>query len=283
MTEREYKELVLADFDQKLADEQLPIELISPTRKSLKALSVDVCAQRFDPKDESMLRSFFGPKEDAAAYMKAIQKTSADHFKTLHNFLNNRNINTAFDNIRLLAWLIDFKPRPYSPNLPVPEPPVVKIRLSGKRPTDPNVGDIKTSPGVEPTRGNRKRIVIYVALVILITLAGYLVYDHQKQWPSGYEGCMVWTDDKYQPIDCTQKRGNLPIFKLDTQKVTDFKRVSTDTLSPRALGHVWYAKFSGQIEFYSDSGQHPVDTNKRLLPLTSHILNKYVFHVADPK
>jgi hypothetical protein len=281
MTESEYKELVLEDFDQKLKDRSLPPELVSLTRRSLKKHSVNICARRFDPKDESLLSSFFGEKEDAAAYMKAIQKKSAEVFKTLHNFLNDRKINTSFDNIRLLAWLIDFQPRPYHPDLKVPVRSVKPVRPTIIVTTDTGgntMAQVKTW-----LLKNKKKVILYSMLALVLSIGGYLITKSTISPSIGIKGCMIWTGNQYEPIACDQQRGDLPVFKLDTQKVADFKRVKTDTLSPRALGHVWYAKFGGQVEFYSDSGQHPVDTNKRLLPLTSHILNKYVFHVADPK
>jgi hypothetical protein len=284
MNEREYKELVLTDFDQKLAAGLLPPELVSRTRKTLKEQCINVCAQRFDPKDELLLRSFFGAKEDAAAYMRAIQQSSAEDFRTLNNFLNDRSINTAFNNINLLAWLIDFQPRPYHPNLIVPIPPATPPPVLKEDPVIHNKNDNNsTSPENGPVLGNRKKAILYVSLFMMIFLISYFIITHQILGLTGHEGCMVWSSDHYQPINCNQKHGKLPLLKLDAQKVADFKRVSSDTLSPRALGYVWYAKVNGKVEFYSDSGQHPVDTNKRLLRLTSHILNKYVFHVADPK
>jgi hypothetical protein len=284
MTEDEYKELVLADFDQKLTDELLPPELVSPTRKSLKAHSINVCAQRFDPKDKLLLNSFFGAKDDADAYMKAIRKLSAESsFKTLHNFLNDRSINTAFKNINLLAWLIDFRPRPYHPDLKIPVLPVATVFQPQKNLIKPD--DTKRpAPSVKAgLLKNKRKVILYAALFMMITLIGYFIVDRPIKGHIEHAECMVWSGDHYQQVDCKQKPGNIPILKLDTQKLAYFKRVNKDTLTPRALGHVWYVKVNGEIEFYSDSGQHPIYTNKRLLRLTSYILNKYVFHVADPR
>jgi hypothetical protein len=48
-----------------------------------------------------------------------------------------------------------------------------------------------------------------------------------------------------------------------------------DTLTQRALGHVWYSKIDGLVEFYTAGGIHPVHRERRLRPLTAYILQKY--------
>jgi len=283
MTEREYKDLVLADYDRKLAAGELPQELVSPTRKSLKAQCVNSCAQHYEPKDELLLRSLFGAKDTAGDYIKAIKTTSAEKFKTLHNFLNDRAINTSFENINLLAWLINFKPRPYNPSLnyitPTIEPISSPIPTLLEKDHTP-IADVKDRPLI---RRRINRVVLYGLLFLATSFIGYIIVDHQLNALTGNEGCMVWSADHYKPIDCSAIKKNGPMLKLDKDKLESFKRIDADTLTPRALGHVWYAKINGNIEFYSDSGQHPVQTNRRLLKLSSYILNKYVFKVANAK
>ena len=119
MSESEYKAWVLEDYDRKVAARLLPVELVSPTPGGLKAESVKICERRFNNKDEIILRSFFNEKDGAAAYRLAIQNSNAEVFKTLSNFLRDRSITTSLKNINLLAWLIDFQPRPFHPSLEI--------------------------------------------------------------------------------------------------------------------------------------------------------------------
>ena len=267
---------VLADFDQKLAARLLPPELVSRTRRSLKAHSINVCAQRFDPKDDLLLRSFFGAKEDAAAYMKAIKNLSAEVFRTLHNFLNDRSIKTDFNNIGLLAWLIDFQPRPYHPNLTGPvrpvEPPVKPPVKPGKGPTGPDDDD-------GPVPESKRKIIFYVLIFVMLVLTGYFIITHQTQRITGLEGCMIWTGDHYKQVSCGHGSENgAQAIGLDSTLFYNFKRITEDTLTAASLGKVWYIKIDGSAEFYTAPGLHPIHTDRRLLPVTISIMKKYKPH-----
>lgn len=88
---------------------------------------------------------------------------------------------------------------------------------------------------------------------------------------------MYWTGDSYELIDCNEKVGNSSIIPLDTQKLNHLQKItSPDTLTKDALGKVWYTKIAGEHQFFTDSGAHPLDTQKKLKPLTRYILSNHV-------
>ena len=60
-----------------------------------------------------MLKEFFGMAVNEELSDLTIKKCDVDKFKPVCNFLRRKN-NTREKNIELLAWLIDFKPRPFS-------------------------------------------------------------------------------------------------------------------------------------------------------------------------
>jgi hypothetical protein len=61
-----------------------------------------------------------------------------------------------------------------------------------------------------------------------------------------------------------------------TLKGQRFKKITKpDTLTSSSLGHVWYSKIDGAVEFYTADGFHPVHTERRLKPMTVLIMNKY--------
>lgn len=60
-----------------------------------------------------MLRSFLEKPDNEDISESAIRRFDPDKFKPLNNFLK-KGTNTDLKNIELLAWLIDFRPRPYS-------------------------------------------------------------------------------------------------------------------------------------------------------------------------
>jgi|SRR6185437_7038525 len=283
MSENEYKLLVLADYDRKMAASLLTAELMLPTPGNLKAESVRICEKRFHPKDEILLRSFFNQKDDAASYRMAIQNDSAEVFKPLSNFLRDRSINTTLKNINLLAWLIDFEPRPYHPNLTAAGP---NAKSSAPAPTSlsavANADNLQSRSSHELVKRSSKRILFYVLAVGGIALASYVIIYYKSHRLTGREGCMIWDNDHYQPIDCSEKSLHMPMYPINHQLVDNFKKITRpDTLTPRSIGKVWYAKFNGRVEFFTSSGPYPLDTNRRVLPMSDHILEKYVYHITN--
>lgn len=267
MYEQEYQDLVLAEFDRQKTARLLPPELLSPTPGGLKALSLTICDSRFDPKDELMLQSFFGKKTNAVAYRLAIQNESPDPFRPLTTYLRDRSVKTTFRNIGLLAWLIDFKPRPFHPDLVIPG-----IKQTT---TEPPV----EGAGTPPPTGSKKWLV-YVLLLIVGSLTGFFILRKTVPKITGNEGCMVWQDDHYQPVDC--KGAAKASQKIDQRLVANFKKINdSDTLTPYSVRKVWYAKYNGRIEFFTDSGLHPLDSTRRVLPMTNHILEKYIYHIKN--
>jgi hypothetical protein len=284
MSENEYKELVLADYDRKMEAGLLPAELISPAPGNLKAECVKICERRFNPKDEILLRSFFNQKGDAAAYRMAILNGSADIFRPLNKLLRKRSTNTSVKNINLLAWLIDFEPRPYHPNLRYKARPDGTPSASGpgSLSAGSDVGNIESEYNQHSTVKTWKKIIFYVLTIATIALVSYIFIEHKSNQLTGHEGCMIWVDDHYQPIDCGEKSLSSPLYHINHQLVDNFRKIMTpDTLTPRSIGKVWYAKFNGRVEFFTSAGPYPLDTNRRVLPMSDHILEKYVYHVKN--
>lgn len=60
-----------------------------------------------------MLKEFLGIPFDKELSDLAVKKCDTDKFKSLWNFLQ-KGIKTREKNIELLAWLVDFQPRPFS-------------------------------------------------------------------------------------------------------------------------------------------------------------------------
>jgi len=285
MSENEYKEWVLAAYDRQVATGQLASELLSPTPANIKAEALKICEHELNSEDEKILRSFVGQKDDIAAYHNAIRNKNADPFRPLVNFLDDRSINTNLRNINLLALLIDFKPRPYRPNLiingqlDVTTPPLATVP-----PDDTiDVEDVHTPiPSVEPLVKPKKRIIIYGLLLIFISVTIYFVLKKGPHQLTGKEGCMIWSNDHYEPVDCSDHSSGLQLLTINHQLVDHFKRITEpDTLTAYSVRKVWYAKYKGRVEFYTDSGIHPLDTSRRLLPMTFGIWQKYVLHTIN--
>jgi hypothetical protein len=108
-----YTKLLKAEFNRKKISNSLPLSLLQPSPGSVRRECENVCKERYDRKDEPALRAFFGPAESERRWMELIKDFPLDKFKPLANYLKGGTENTDEKNIELLAWLIDFRHRPY--------------------------------------------------------------------------------------------------------------------------------------------------------------------------
>ncbi|HEY4196471.1 MAG TPA: hypothetical protein VGM63_13100 [Mucilaginibacter sp.] len=276
MSEQEYKKLVLAHYEGLVKTGALSSELLSPTPGNIKAQVLKTLGEGLDSKDEKTLRSFVGSKADVGEYYKVVDITSADLYRPLVKALKERSVNTNLRNADLLAWLIDYKPRPFRPDLVAPirtEPPAVEPAP----PTSTN----KAADAKQPSLVKKRIGFIAGSTLIVLLLAAIVIWRHENQL-SIYR-CMIWDDDDhYEPIDCKDQSINAPHYHINRELVNNFKRITRpDTLTYRSIHKVWYSNYKGKVEFYTDSGANPLDTNFRVLPMTTHILEKYVLHITN--
>ncbi|WP_442587194.1 hypothetical protein ACSBL2_14225 [Pedobacter sp. AW31-3R] len=150
-----------------------------------------------------------------------------------------------------------------------------------KTPEDDDEKDIQTS-----IRNFFKRIIsikytilsIVAMLLLVICMLPkpeFLYSSERAALPT--EKCMYWTGSRYQPIACHTISMEGRVIPLDKRKMRDQKKISwSDRLNKSSIGKTWYAKIDDQYEFFTDSGMHPVDTLKRLKPLTAYILSNHV-------
>ncbi len=73
-----------------------------------------ICSERFEKRDEAVLRDFFGKASDQKTCLQAIRGFKVTKFKSLITYLNKKGLSkTSPKNVQLLAWLIDYPERPY--------------------------------------------------------------------------------------------------------------------------------------------------------------------------
>ena len=110
----DYKFDILQAYSRLREQGALPYNLLNPTSKSLKDECLVIFKGRHSSKDLIILDLFFNLQNHGNDYFRTIQRCSVDIFKPLTNFLKNKTSDTNRKNIELLAWLIDFEPRPYN-------------------------------------------------------------------------------------------------------------------------------------------------------------------------
>lgn len=133
------------------------------------------------------------------------------------------------------------------------------------------------------TSAKIKSAVIAFSLLVAASLGTYFSMPTEtanivNPILTGKEQCMYWTGENYRPILCNQKIENTPVIALDPQQLSGLKKITQpDTLTRNSINKVGYAKLGQkEIEFYTTTGNHPTIYNKRILPMTAYILNKYI-------
>ena len=293
----DYRKEVIDAYNAKKAAGQLPLILIEPTPAGLR----DECLDRYkiahSPNDEESLKIFFGSRGDAADYHRLIEATDIDKFRPLMYFLKDLSINTKSKNIELLAYLIDFEPRPFRfrydepevnlPQPPNPEPPVEppsvppKKDVGGKseEPVRPPKEKVDKPTGPRPQKGWSPSAwvlaVLGIVAVITVTIASFAM----TMTPNS----MYWTGEAYKRVFFWTTLKKAQVVPFDEKLFRNFKRVTQpDTLARGDIYNVWYAKITrDSIEFFTDSAAHPIDTTKTLKPMTEYIWMTWIVNKGD--
>ncbi len=295
----DYVAAVMADYEKKKETGALSFNLIEPTAAKVKSECISVCQERFNKGDERVLRPFFESREDADAYVRTIRLTNADKVKTLSNFLKGVTAKTEDRNIELLAWLIGYEHRPYSNWQKRSKEPAA----AGKKDeieTTPGKPSNKTTTFITPfisstvpgnTAGRKfSKIISAIAVLIPVALISFGTYHYFRNpgtpairtftAATRPGGCMYWGGERYLPLPCNKKLGDTLIVALDTLRLNHFQKImKTDTITQNCIGKIWYFKMNNKLEFFTAEGFHPVHPERKLKPVTRHILEKYVLNM----
>jgi hypothetical protein len=109
----DYITLVTEAYNRKRANNELSPLLAQSTPANIRRECLHVYRERYNKKDEQILRAFFGPAEPGRQFLQSIQELATDRFRPLDNYLKGDTEKTDDRNLELLAWLIDFRHRPF--------------------------------------------------------------------------------------------------------------------------------------------------------------------------
>lgn len=288
-----YQVRVFAAYEEKLAKGDLKL-LENATTAKLKNACLKIYDNRYKPEDNDIFSEFFDLDKVGVNFREKISEAKTGVFRPLLNHLKGETTTTHNRNSELLAWLIDFQPRPsvayykslHNHPIEIVQPPDEDIDGEEEdNPPSPEKPDKKPNEDVPPppdtNEGLNKKIA--TALLILLISGGTISLfstnvigtDYREPLPN--EKCMVWKSDRYEPTSCDINLSDKIVLPLDKEQLAHQRKITQpDTLTTNSLGKVWYTKINGIPEFYTDSGMHPADTLRRLKPLTNYILTKYV-------
>lgn len=265
-----YREEVLAAYKNLKAD--LSHDLQNPTPANLRDEAERLYVERQTGID---ILSKFSEGNGKVSDNGGIGKLDIDKFRPVNHFLIDKTSNPNRRVVELVAWLINFEPRPFE----------VWKEKTGKGGCDEGSGT--TPPPTPPSflekiiqwleRGSnssKKKFTVALIPVALAAFGAYVFFEYISNQ------CMYWTGNEYKSVGCSVKIDHATVIALDKQKLVGLKKINRlDTITEKDLGRIWYVKIKqDSAEFYTDSGTYPLNNRKRLMPMTPYILNKYILH-----
>ena len=230
-----------------------------------------------------MIQSFFDPFRSHEDLELAIRRLDIDKLRPLINLMTEGVQSRDDKNIKLLAWLIDFTPRPYEvwkkEQLKTSED-IAPERTATSTDGFGSSGLNDTPSSVLPNSGNRRKIKTSIKnMVMLGMIGGASVFGVYKVSKPMEHQCMYWSGDQYVAKGCQDEiLVSATKIALDKQHLKTFRRITKpDTLSYYALSRVWYTKMNNDsLVYFTGPGQHPVHKQKNLRPITKYIIDKYI-------
>lgn len=163
----DYIKLVTKTYFKKRHEPFFILPKSAPAR--IKRACLRVFEERYRREDEQILKGFFGPAKSEQQLFELMEDFLTDRFRPLDTYLKKEGrVNTDDKNVELLAWLIDFKHRPYVYDMQVmltddelallkeeenqdpPEPEVGEEEDDDEEPLDPPESESKQADSDEP-------------------------------------------------------------------------------------------------------------------------------------
>ena len=296
----DYTNLVLKAYEEGRETSQLSQLLMHPTAASIKQECINVYTERLERGEmveENTLRAFFGVPPAGKNFGDLIEWCRLGKFKSIQKLIRKQVKIPSSANVELLAWLIDFKPRPLSraerilvnvhdtiiaggQGTGTNQPSVVKDPLHIEPDTiqdgdNKNPGDPALKNSSASSQNRRLKIVAVVSLAIAILFGGMYVIN--KSYGGTNTGCMYWASDHYEKVPCNEDPKGRLIIALDEERMNNFHMITrADTITERSIGMIYYLKTSGKIEYFTAAGKHPVYVTRTLKVLSVYMFDNYL-------
>lgn len=268
---------------------ELVSALVNPTRASIRDECLRLYPSRSEQKDRKTIADFFKHDEINGELLDTIYNVDLEDLKALQNFISGGTSKPNYKVVEMLAWLIDFQPRPYDSKVDystLAEPAVPEFvpfsqttsQSEQAAMTEPKISSVIVKNVTQDVKqgGSKRRLV---AMILLLLVSGAIVFglSNKKQSfeTNGFDQCMYWTGEKYEIGACIERGGDSVLAAYDPVRYRNFRRImDTSLITPDAIGKVWYRKKDKKYEFYTMKGKHPVD-GRELRGLTETSYKSY--------
>lgn len=282
-TIEEYIKGVKAKYEEAKTGEYSSF-LMNPSPAELKTLCLLLFDNGISKQDQEILNIFFELNKESSK-RKQMECFDVDKLKPIGNFLKGKTETTRVVNLDLIAFLVDFYPRPYRKFVIGME----KLKLTADYSISESSRKDKNREVVfEKRKGvleeNRKSTISKrIALGVLALFAlGSLSYGIKSNFFPN-KNCMVWVKNHYQAVEYDKVKDTADAIPLNKYALDNFKKITvSDTATFFKNGDynrplVWYGKSSNkkEYEYFNQPGLHP-ETGKTLKPISRYIIKKYI-------
>jgi hypothetical protein len=226
-----------------------------------------------------------GNKEELIIY---INTHGADKLKPVKQFLDGSTSYPTNETMEMAAWIIHFKPRPYSNWLDQSTNQSSthdQPKQETVRPQDNHQGGSKEhAHRREHFLQNwlKKQGVLWGcgAAILTASIFGILnIKPSIRANETEESGCMIWVVDHFEPISCDEGIDREGVAKLNSVHLHDFKKItSIETIEHTDIDNIWYYKYNqDSLEYFSAPGLHPLNRQKTLRPMTNYMYLKYIY------
>lgn len=268
-----YKKEIINAYQTLKQTGRLASDLENPSPAQLRDYCLELWANRYEKADVPIIKSFFDPGNRYDDLESAIKQSDIDKLRPLINFMTKGIQNRDDKHVKLLAWLIDFQPRPYE----LWREQRQRTQITGITGTAKPTATNNPPPTDPPLLNNTSVKGVFMVIIISVATALGIYFFTNLNGKTHVPQCMYWEGNQYQPIACEEKIPGIMVLPFDTHKIKHFKRITRpDTLDYTHVGTTWYTKAGmDSVEFFTDAGLHPTN-HKTLRPVTNYIIRKYV-------
>lgn len=308
----DYIKLVFETFKKLRVDGKLSPLLNKSTPTNIRKECLNVYKERDTKKDDLTLRAFFGPADDRGEFKNAILNFETNKFKPLDNYLKGNTENTDDSNLEILAWLINFRHRPFrfennillsdeelslidnSTNNPNEKEPVLEPVEDGvQKEEEEEEENLSKNETEEIPRKNEedsqvfstgglknnnwrdriKKPAIFFLILMICTGGTYIIWQEKRE----QAGCMYWAYDHYEKVACNEDDKGREIRPFNEKRFANFKRITKeDTITEKSIDIIFSVKIDAGYEFYTTGGKHPIIKGRNLSPLSRYVFDKYL-------
>lgn len=293
----DYTDLVIKDYEEKRKANILSRLLMHPTTANIRQECLNVYHESVNKGkiEEDILRSFFGVPPAGKSFDYIIERHSADKFRPLRSFMKRKIKNPSLVNVEMLAWLIDFNPRPlayaqkilgYENEIPSgnsdskPGEELNEVNTERSYQAAENGNDLFKKKSKASTNINKTKIIAAIGLLLSLLFAGmYGLQQYRKDGQTAFgnkiSGCMYWSYDHYEQVPCNEERKGRLFLPLEKEKINSFRMITRkDTITEWSVGRIYYIKDNNKIKYYTEPGNFPEDIKRTLKKLSSYIFSK---------